>query len=38
MISAIVLWGFVILFFILASIKRKKVRILPSVFITRGKV
>lgn len=34
MISAIVLWGFVILFFILASIKRKKVRILPSVFIT----
>lgn len=34
MISVIVLWGFVFLFFILASIKRKKVRILPSVFVT----
>ncbi len=34
MISIIILWGFVILFFILASTKRKKIKILPSIFVT----
>lgn len=34
MLSTIILWLFVILFFILASIKRKKVKILPSVLVT----
>lgn len=34
MIQVIILWGFVILFFIFASIKRKKIKILPSLIIT----
>lgn len=34
MIQLLVLWTFVILFFILASIKRKKVHFLPSLVIT----
>lgn len=34
MLATIILWLFVILFFILASIKRKKVKILPSVLVT----
>lgn len=34
MIQTIILWIFVILFFILASIKRKKVKILPSILVT----
>lgn len=34
MLSTIILWLFVILFFILASIKRKKVKILPSILVT----
>ncbi len=34
MIQVIILWGFVILFFILAGIKRKKIKILPSFIIT----
>lgn len=34
MLSTIILWLFVILFFILASIKRKKVKLLPSILVT----
>lgn len=34
MLATIILWLFVILFFILASIKRKKVKILPSILVT----
>lgn len=34
MISVTVIWSLAILFFILASIKRKKIKILPSILIT----
>lgn len=34
MLATIILWLFVILFFIVASIKRKKIKILPSILVT----
>lgn len=34
MLATIILWLFVILFFIIASIKRKKIKILPSILVT----
>lgn len=34
MIQVIILWLFVVSFFILASVKRKKVKILPSILVT----